>query len=160
MAILTRAGRAAISAAIKSQALHLAWGRGDAAWTVPPAESAAATALIHEVGRRTVTSADFVVADVAGDIEIVGQGKWSVSATPTNNLFVVCQYDFADASDEIIREIGLFTGTVTNVGLPAGQRYFTPAEITSPGFLLELENREPIYRSAGTRERFELLITF
>ena len=160
MAILTRSGRAAIASAIKNQALHLAWGIGDGAWTVPPSESAAQTELAGEVGRRTVTSAQFVTPDQNGSIDIVGAGKFSPSVAPTNNLFIVCQFDFADASSEVIRETGIFVGTVTETGLPAGQRYFTPDQIQDPGFLLELENREPIYRSSGTRERFELLVTF
>ena len=161
MAILTRAGRAAIAAAIKAQALHLAWGSGNTAWgdAAPPAEDADATALIAEIGRRTVTSADFVVPDTNGTIEVAGVGKFSTTTTQTRNLFVRTVFDFADAPSAVVREIGLFIGTTLQAGLPAGQRYFTPAQIASPGTLLHLEHRLPIYRSAGTRQVFEILLT-
>lgn len=160
MAILTKAGRTAIAEAMKAEALHLAWGPGDGTWTSAPAEDANATALTGEIGRRLVTSVEYVVPDSAGDIEIAGVGLFSLSVTPTNRLLVTTQFDFADAPTAVIRQIGLFVGTVTDSGLPAGQRYFAPGDITSPGRLLQLENRSPIYRSSGTRERFEILLAF
>lgn len=160
MSILTIAGRAAIAAAVKAQPLHLAWGPGDGAWVTPPPENPSATALLNEIGRRQVTSCDFVIADPAGTIEVAGAGLFSVSATPTNRLLIVTQFDYADASTSVIRQIGLFMGTQLVAGLPAGQRYFLPGEVQSPGSLVQLENRTPIYRTSGTRERFEMLIVF
>jgi len=161
MSILTTAGRAAIAAAVKAQPLHLAWGPGDGAWVTPPPENPSATSLTNEIGRRLVTSCDFVTPDpVAGTIEVAGAGLFSISATPTNRLLITTQFDYADASTSVVRQIGLFMGTQVVAGLPAGQRYFLPAEVQSPGSLVQLENRAPIYRTSGTRERFEMLIVF
>ena len=160
MAILTKAGRVAIATAIKAQAMHLAWGPGDGAWTTPPSEEASASAITNEIGRRLVNSCDYVVPDSNGSIEIAGLGKFSTTTTPTNQLFVVTTFDFADAATSTIRQLGLFVGATVQAGLPAGQRYFTPAQITAPGTLLQLENRAPVPRTSSTRERFEILITF
>ena len=72
-ATLTQTGRAAITLAIFSRPLHLAWGIGSAAWdaegaTLPSLVSA--TKLVAEVGRRTPTSIGFVTPDEPGDIVI------------------------------------------------------------------------------------------
>lgn len=160
MAILPKSGRAAIAKAIKSQALHLAWGTGDGAWTAPPAENTDATALLAEIGRRTVMEATFVVPDAQGEIVVDGAGRFTRSLAETNQLYLVFKFDFQDAPTAVIREIGVFVGTETNPALPAGQLYFQPADIVSAGTLLQLENKAPIYRSASTRETFEILITF
>lgn len=161
MAILTRSGRTAIAQSIKAQPLHLAWGTGNGSWTTtPPAENADATALLAEVGRRTVTQCDFVTPDNAGAIEIIGAGNFSITVTPTNMLWTMTRFDFGDAPTAAIREIGLFVGTVVQAGLPSGQRYFTPDQITDPGTLLQLENRQVIYRIPSERKTFDMLIIF
>jgi hypothetical protein len=160
MAILPRSGRAAIAKAIKNQSIHLAWGLGDGAWTNPPAEDALATELIDEIGRREAVEVAYVVPNESGNITIEGAGTFSRTETPTNQLFLSFKFDAANAPTAIIREIGVFAGTVTTPGLPAGQKYFVPSEISDPGTLLQLEHKTPIYRAANTRESFDILITF
>lgn len=161
MAILPKSGRAAIAQAIKSQPLHLAWGSGAPAWgETPPAEDSTATGLLSEVGRRTVLEAAFVQPDPEGEIVVDGAGRFTRSATETNQLFMVFRFDFQDAANAVIRELGVFVGTQTNPDLPVGQRYFLPTDLVHPGTLLQLEHKPPIYRSASTRETFEILITF
>lgn len=160
MAILPKSGRAAIAKAIKAQALHLAWGTGDGAWTTPPTEQTAQAELLAEVGRRKVLAASFVTPDPAGEIVIEGAGRFARSTTETNQLYLEFKFDFQDAATSVIREIGVFVGTETAAALPAGQQYFAPDDVTNPGTLLYLENKTPIYRSASTRESFETLITF
>lgn len=160
MAILPRSGRAAIAKAIKDQQLHLAWGLGDGEWTTPPAEDPLATGLMDEIGRRTALEAAFVVPDPAGEIVIDGAGRFTRSVTETNQLFIAFKFDFADAATSVIREIGVFVGTITDPSLPAGKQYFLPSELDDEGTLLQLEHKAPIYRSASTRETFEILITF
>lgn len=159
MPILTKSGRIVIAEAIAARALHLAWGLGDGAWLTPTPEDANAVALQSEVARRLATEVAFVVADVAGDI-ILPTGTFIRSLTPTNNLYVRTSFDFADASSSVIREIGVFSNTVTQSGLPAGQQYFLPGQVTSVGRLLHLEHLVPIYRSPAIRESFEVVITF
>lgn len=159
MAILAKSGRVVIAESVAVRPLHLAWGLGDGAWTTPPAENNNATALLSEVGRRTIDTVQFVVHDEAGSI-ILPNGRFSVSATPTNNLLVSVQFDLLDASSSVIREYALFAGTETVAGLPVGQRYFIPSEILSPGRLLHVGNIQPIYRSTAIREGFRVVITF
>ena len=159
MATLTHSGRAALAAALAAQTLHFAWGTGEPAWdSVPVPEPIDATALVHEVGRRLVTQVQFVTEDPAGEI-IVPTGRYAVSATPTRHLLFRIAYDFADAPVAVIREVALFAGTEVLAGLPAGLRYFEPAQIVSPGALVALERITPINRSPATRETFEHVIT-
>jgi len=160
MAILPKSGRAAIAKAIKTQSIHLAWGLGDSAWTTPPDENAEATGLIAEVGRRALTESAFVVPDEAGNIVIDGAGTFSRTTEETNQIFLSFKFDATDAPTAVIREIGVFIGTVIASGLPAGQKYFSTSEIVDPGTLLQLENKVPVYRAANTRESFSILITF
>ncbi len=159
MAILTISGRTAIAIALRSQAMHLAWGSGDPAWDAARVvESVQATALTAEVGRRQLDEAAYCRADPTGEI-IVPSGRFRRSETPTNNLYVRAGFDFPDAAAATIREVAVFTGTAVKPGLPPGQRYFTPAEIDEPGTLLCIEHITTIIRSPAVRQSFEFVIT-
>ncbi|HQT03412.1 MAG TPA: hypothetical protein PLU46_00330 [Thiotrichales bacterium] len=160
MAILTTSGRAALAAAVKQQALHLAIGEGDETWgNQPPSESTAQTALLREVGRRVVDEVYFVKPAADGEI-VVPTGRFSISSEPTNNLFIRVRFDFEDAATSTIREQALFVGTLTNPDLPLGQKYFSPSDLVDAGILLVLENSVPIVRQPSTRETFEFVVTF
>lgn len=159
MPILTKSGRIVIAESVALRPVHLAWGTGDGLWITPPSENPDATALLNEVGRRTVNSVEFVVPDVDGDI-VLPTGNFSLSATPTNSLLFTVNFEFGDAPSAVIREFGLFAGTTLQSGLPPGQLYFLPSEIATPGRLLHLENIAPIYRSPAIRESFQVVITF
>lgn len=160
MSILVNEGRVVIAESISLRPIHIAWGLGDGAWTDPPAESVGATALQDEVGRRLVTTPQFVVPDALGVIELPGGYKFSISGTPTNYLYCTCQFDYGDASSAVIREFGVFVGTDVDAGLPPGQEYFEGAEVTDPGRLLQVENVVPIYRSPAIRETAQFVIQF
>jgi hypothetical protein len=162
MAILTTSGRAALAIAVAAQSLHLAWGTGLASWdTTPEAEPTTATALVDEVGRRGSPVLQYVTADVNGAI-ILPSGRWSVSAQPTNNIFLRFQYDYPDGANAIIRELGIFVGTVIKPAVMTatpGKVYFAPTDIQSPGTLLALQRNAKITRSASTRQAFEFVLT-
>lgn len=159
MAILTTVGRAALAAAIRARTLHLAWGEGDPLWdSAPIPESLAATSLVAELGRASLTASDFVTPDPVGAIE-VPTGFYTVSASPTNHLYLRFDFGFDDAADKTIRETGLYMDTVVASGLPAGQRYFTPAQVTSTGTLVALEYFSGIVRSPVVRQSFEFVLT-
>lgn len=159
MPILTKSGRIVIAESISERPLHLAWGKGDGAWVTPPAEDPDATELQDEVGRRVPDQVAYVVPDAAGLI-VLPTGKFSLSVTPTNHLYMTFRFDFLEAQGEVIQEVGVFAGTVVNTGLPPGQEYFTPAQVQTPGRLLHLENLSPIFRSPAVRESFEIVISF
>lgn len=159
MPILTNSGRVVIAESLLQRPFHLAWGLGNGAWTDPPSENPGATALQNEVGRRTADELAYVVADPAGDI-ILPTGRFARSLSPTNNILVSVRFDFSDAQSSVIREVGVFVGSVPVNGLPGGQKYFTPAQIANQGRLLHLENLAPIFRSPAIREGFEIVVTF
>lgn len=162
MAILPNRGRVAIAHALKSLPLHFAWGTGDGAWTtVIPPEDTNASALMAEIGRRTVTAADYVVPDPDGAIE-VATGKFNLSpgGTPTKWLWVRANFDFGDASSSVVREVAVFSDTEIQSGLPSGQAYFTPSQVVDPGYLLYVEHITPIFRSPAIQENFEAVIAF
>lgn len=161
MAILPKMGRVAIAQAIIQQPMHFAWGLGDPSWgETPPPENPLATGLVNEIGRRVPLWARFVVPDPDGIIETEEAGNFSESQVPTHQIVVRTKFDFADAEDTTVREIALFVGGTIKPGLPLGQMYFTADQIETPGTLLQLEHRKPIYRSRSTRELFDFLITF
>lgn len=160
MSSLSIAGRIALTRIIYSQPLHLAWGLGDGAWTsTVPQATGQETALLSEVGRRSPSQIAYVTPDPAGAI-VLPEGSYSLSVVPTRHLYIRTDFDFTEASGSAIREIGMFAQTVTQAGLPAGQKYFTPDQVTNPGWLIHLRNYAPIYRFPDTRERFEFVMTF
>jgi len=159
MSSLSLAGRLVIAKFIASQPLHLAWGTGDGAWTTAPLPAGTETALLTEIGRRTVTQLEYVVPDVAGAI-VLAEGSFSISVTPTRHLYLRTDFDFAEATGAAIREIGLFMGSVMVAGLPGGQKYFTPTQVADPGSIIHFANYAPIYRFPNNRERFEIVMTF
>lgn len=159
MAILVKSGRVVMAQSIALQQIHLAWGEGDGAWNTPPAEDVNATGLIAEIGRRTATQVGFVIPDNTGDI-VLTSGSFRLSDQPTNSLYIRTQFDYTDAPGSSVREIGLFVGTVTAVGLPAGQQYFTPSQIVDRGRMLHLEHFSPIFRGTDERTSFEVVVTF
>ena len=159
MAILTESGRVVIAESLSLRAIHVAWGLGDGAWEAPPDELAGATVLQSELGRRTADEIAFVTPDPEGNI-VRPEGNFSRSVTPTNHLYVVVRFEFTEAPSGVIREGGVFVGTVPVGGLPPGQNYFLPAEVANPGRLLHLENLAPIFRSPAIRESFDAVISF
>ena len=158
---LQDAGRIALAESFKAQPLHVAWGTGDPAWdTTSVAEPTNATALMAEVGRRTVTTVDYVLPDAGGDIHMPTGERYAVSAAPTPTLYVRTVFDFADADGHTIRELALMVGTQPIAGLPAGLRYFTPAQIDHPGRLYLLNRDERIVRSGSTYQSVEFIVPF
>ena len=148
---ITDIGKAAMAKAISERTLHYAWGTGEASWdedtkTRPAWKSR--TALVNEVGRRTVTRVGFVEPDAAGDILVPTVQKDGtvqvvaykmVEPGPSPYLYLQVNFGFEDAANLTIREVGIFMDTVTKEGLPPGQRYFLPGEIADPGLLLAAE---------------------
>lgn len=170
MAILTTTGRSAIAKAIAEQPIHFAWGTGDPAWdNNHVGEAVTASGLVAEVGRRLATSVQFVVADSSGDVIVpvfndangsTVERRFTVVNHITNNLYMRFNFDFADASASDIREVAIFIGTQVAAGLPVGQKYFTPAQVTDPGTMLAVENLiESIKRTPNSRQSFEFVLT-
>jgi hypothetical protein len=158
VAVLTKSGRAAIAASIKNQKIHLAWGQAAPAGQ-DDHEDVSATALVNEVGRRRADEVLFVEGDDDGPL-VTPTGRFSAVDYPTNNLFMRFTFDFENAANKTIRELGVFIDTVVNPELPSGQWYFELNDIVGPGILLVLEHTVPLIRTAATRESFSFVITF
>ncbi|CAK7044871.1 MAG: hypothetical protein DELT_02986 [Desulfovibrio sp.] len=171
LATLTKTGRAAIAKAISTRPLFLAWGTGDPAWDEEGAELPSlveATLLFNEVGRRIPTTVGFVTPDDDGDIIIpkgrgtndtVQEARYRRSDEPTPYLYVQTSYEFADASNSVIRELGVFMDGVAVAGLPAGQRYYLPSEVAEPGLLLAAQILQPgINRSPSVRQVIDFVL--
>lgn len=170
MAILTATGRTAIAQSIAAQPIHFAWGSGNPAWDATPVpEDADATGLTNELGRRTATSVQFVSPSDTGDIIVpvfndasgnTVSKRFVLSNEPTPHLYMRFNFDFTDAPASVIREIAIFVSTVVASGLPAGQMYFTPAELSNHGNLLAIEHlSDSILRSPNSRQSFEFVFT-
>lgn len=124
-----------------------------------PAELITSTTLLKEVGRRVVDEILFCVGDEDGEL-ITPTGRFKLSNVPTNNLYLKVTFDFTDAANQVIRELGVMVGTRVKEELPLGQRYFEPQDIEDPGILLVLEHTVPLIRTAATRETFSFVVTF
>ncbi len=174
LATLTDSGRAALAMAIAAQPLHLAWGTGEAAWDDDPDRQhlktslRRETALVNEVGRRTISITAFAAPDADGELVVptglLSNGevevlRYAVSETPTPNLYLKVAFDFADAARETIREAAIFMGAAPLPELPPGQRYFTPDQLADPGILLAIQRLDPaIKRSPAVRHEFEFVL--
>ena len=160
MAILTNSGRIAMAMSVKAQPIHLGWGSGNATWdTTPQPESIDSAALLNEIGRRKAAYVAYCAQDDAGAI-VVPTGKFAESATPTKHLYMRFAFDFTDAPTSTIRELAVFVGTQVQAGLPSGQMYFAPSEVTDQGTLLVIEHIQKFERSASVRQTFEFVVTF
>lgn len=171
LATLTNAGRAAYALAISERPLHLAWGSGSADWDASGAalpSLVTATALVNELGRRTPNRIGFVEPDEAGDVIIpvsvgaegaVQEARYRIVSGPTPFLYIQTAYNYADASNAVIREMGVFVDSVLKPDLPPGQRYFTPADIEKSGLLLAVQIiLPPINRSPSVRQTVEFVL--
>ena len=161
MATLTTSGRAGLAASVKDRSIYIGIGSGQSAWDGgnTPAESTTSTALTTAVGYRLTSQKDFVVADVAGSISLPS-GRFEISATQTNQLYLRFTLDFADASSDTIRETAVFLDSTPNTGLPAGQVFFEPGDMNDVGSLYLIEHVPAIIRTSATRETFEFVLTF
>lgn len=161
MATLVTTGRAGLAASVAARNIFLGVGSGNASWDddgTPP-ESISSSALIAPIGYRKAAQVSFVTPAAEGAITLPN-GRYDVSLTQTNYLYLRFTLDFENASTGTIRETGLFLDTQTQAGLPAGQMFLTAAQVTSPGTLYLLEHVAAIIRTPATRETFEFVLTF
>lgn len=165
MAILVESGRIAVAIAIRSQAIHLAWGSGDSAWDAVPAPGqqplVSETGLKNEVGRLLVTSPMFVEPNASGSISVAnGRFEASPNDAPTKYLYLRFAFDQTDAASETIRELGIFVGGTTVATPVSGRKYYNTSEVLTPGRLLVLEYIDKLVRSASVKQQFEFVIQF
>ncbi|APR99016.1 hypothetical protein [Wolbachia endosymbiont of Folsomia candida] len=124
-----------------------------------PPEPITSAKLLSELGRRTADEVLFCTGDENGEL-ITPSGRFHPSNVPTNNLYLKFTFDFTDAANQVIRELGVMVGTRVKKELPEGQRYFEPQDIEDQGILLVLEHTVPLIRTAATRETFSFVVTF
>ncbi|WP_168464789.1 hypothetical protein [Wolbachia endosymbiont of Ctenocephalides felis wCfeT] len=124
-----------------------------------PPEHITSAKLLNELGRRVIDEVLFCTGDENGEL-ITPTGRFKPSSVPTNNLYLKCSFDFLNAANQVIRELGVMVGTRIKEELPPGQRYFEPQDIEDHGILLVLEHTVPLIRTAATRETFSFVITF
>lgn len=172
LATVTRIGRAALAKSLSERPLHVAWGIGNPEWDADPGKIPSlvnAEKLVAEVGRRKVTQVGFAEPDPDGEIILptgttpdgaVQESRYRLVPNPTPHLYVRVAYDFGDASNLGIREIALFSETEVSPELPPGQRYFLPAHIVAPGYMVAAEILRPVLnRSPSIRQSVEFVFT-
>ncbi|WP_353278347.1 hypothetical protein [Wolbachia endosymbiont (group B) of Longitarsus flavicornis] len=124
-----------------------------------PPEPITSQKLLNELGRRTADEVLFCTGDENGEL-ITPSGRFRPLNVPTNNLFLKFTFDFTDAANQVIRELGVMVGTKVKEELPEGQRYFEPKDVENPGILLVLEHTVPLIRTSATQETFSFVVTF
>ncbi len=161
MAVLQQRGREALAGKVAATPIFLAWGRGNPAWdAVPEPEPSDATALVDEIGRRQVTTVAYVRPDAAGEIELADESRWAIHPSRTSYVLVRTVFAYAEAAGQTVRELGFFLDCQPVAGLPAGQRYFTPAQIAVPGDLYTLQRVQKFVRDGSVRQSFEFVLPF
>ena len=164
--VIVEDGHVVLAKVIFDSEFHLAWGDvpegyDTSSWEagdVPPAEASNTTGLLQEVGRRVSTLKSFVIEDPQGTIS-ANDSSWSVSKTPTRHVYLQFKFDAQDASNKVIRQVGIFSGTVKKDTVPIGQMFLTPSDLEDDGILFMIQNIEPNSRNASTREIYEYVIT-
>ena len=97
-----------------------------------------------------------VATGVGGEVQ---EARYKSVTGPSPYLYVRTNYNFEDASNAVIREIGVFMDTVLKDGLPAGQRYFTLDDLDNPGLLVAAQIISPaINRSPSVRQTIEFVL--
>jgi hypothetical protein len=161
MATLTTTGRAGLAASIAARDIYLGLGAGSASWDGDgtPAESISSAALAAPLGYRKAAQVAFVSPDAQGAI-VLPSGRYNISATQTNHLYLRFTLDCEDISSSTIRETAVMLDTVVDEDLPAGQLFFTAAQVDDQGTLYLIEHVPAIIRTPATRETFEFVLTF
>lgn len=161
MATLTTSGRAGLAASVAAREIYLGLGAGSASWDADgtPAETISSASLLAPLGYRKAAQVSFVTPDAQGSISLPS-GRYNVSATQTNHLYLRFTLDFEDISSSTIRETAVMLDTEVNSGLPAGQMFYTAAQIADQGTLYLIEHVPAIIRTPATRETFEFVLTF
>jgi len=161
MATLVTTGRAGLAASVAARNIFLGVGAGDVQWDSlgTPAENISSTGLASALGYRKTAQVSFVIPAAEGAI-VLPSGRYDVSQTQTNYLYLRFTLDFEDINSSTIRETGIFLDAVTGEGLPPGQMFFSPSQVTAQGTLYLLEHVAAIIRTPATRETFEFVLTF
>jgi hypothetical protein len=74
---------------------------------------------VNEVGRCFCENVVFCLPDDDRKL-VTPTGRFSLTDEVTNNLLFEVQFDFEDAGEQFIRELGIFTGTVVAEDIPVG----------------------------------------
>ena len=159
--VLQDAGRIALAKALKAKTIHIALGRGEAAWdALTPAQIEASTpnnaaALVSEIGRRVAT-VQYVEPDPVGDIEVRDTDtdttrRYRLSVNPTAFLYLRAKFDYTEGQGEYMREVGIYVDGTPIAGLPPGQMWFTAAQVATPGELYAQARGAASYRDGGSQ---------
>lgn len=167
----TNNGRAAMISALVQGELFFAWGSGDESWdddeSLRPT-LLTASALTNEVGRRRIQVKYCVTPDDDGDISMptsfASDGSpitqnYSISEEATQILYVRVTFDYADASDETIREVAIFSETVVSEDAPAGQLYFEPDEVVGTGIIIAARHLTAVKRDPTRKDTHEFILS-
>lgn len=125
-----------------------------------PVPTVGQTDLVNFLGLLKVTNKTYVTPDVAGLLSTGDGEKWTASGSPTPYIYLEAGYDYIDESDKVIREIGVFADVTLDGGLPGGQTYFPPADISDQGTIINVENIAPITRSVSNKGIFSVVLRF
>lgn len=165
--ILTRAARILLATVIKNGNLHIAFATGSAGWDAHmnegtpaayPAYDIDQTDVTAEFVRKKIVNKQFCTPDEEGEIQ-TDRGNFSLSVTPTEHLYCKGTLEPTEYNTQVIREFGLFYGTVVDEDTEPGQLLFTPSEVTSKGTLVLVRRKVAIQRTATTRQLCEFVWT-
>lgn len=159
----TKAARIRMARLVKeSGSVFLGLGAGQVGWgDNPPNTVPGATAMVAPLCYRKILVCEYAELDnVNGDIVMPNGDKYKITLTPTDTLYFRGVVELDEGAAFTYREMAVFFETTTQAGLPGGQLFFTPAQVTNPGTMVLIQNRTPVLRNAETRETFHAIATF
>src|SRR3954454_9835801 len=127
------------------------------------AHSAAASdffnTLLDKFGLTRMRRFIYVVPNPDGEIQMADSSKFAASEAPSRYLYLSFKLDPADAKNELIREAGLYWGTIFVVGTPTGQMYVEKPAVASWGKLIHLDRFNSIDRDGLIEQTFSFVLT-
>lgn len=142
------AGRIALAKSIKARTVMMAVGSGSVDWGLtPPDPDTTATALTAPLAIVRHRIKEFVRPDPAGAVMSSDGSTWTITATPTQYLYLSFTLGFTDGPDETLRECAIYLDPVIQVSVPNGQNYIPAASVTAFGDLLALKRFSPDVRA-------------
>lgn len=147
MLTMTQRGSQVVASLFKGHSdIYCAIGKmpnGQSEWVSPPPDDVTALSLLNEIGRRRITSSNYVVEDPLGLIGVDNK-YYTVTLSPTNLVYLKFSFDAGNAANERVLQIGIFTEVTKKVAVPQGQNYLIPSEIENAGNLFFIMNIAPV----------------
>jgi len=136
----------------------IGWGEGQSAWDVTSSEAPPGTTALETLLGIHQATWGYVTPDVAGAINFLEYGtRWTLAPGMTRYLYCEAEYLATEEPGETIREMGLYSDTISDAGLEADP-YWPVANIDTLGTLVALDRIFLSSRSPDTSGKVRFIL--